>query len=69
MCDLSGDIFISVLNSYLSLVQTKIIQHPIIICKYRERLGKSLDSAGVFLSVGIQRQVAHGTFGIIAADL
>ena len=24
---------------------------------------------GVSLSVGIQRQVAHGTFGIIAADL
>ena len=36
---------------------------------YRERLGKSLDSAGVSLSVGIQRQVVHGTFEIIAIDL
>ena len=36
---------------------------------YRERLGKSLDSVGVSLSVGIQRQVVHGTFEIIAIDL
>ena len=36
---------------------------------YRERLGKSLDSAGVSLAVGIQRQVVHGTFEIIAIDL
>ena len=39
------------------------------ICKYRERLGHITDSVGVSLSVGIQRQVVHGTFGIIAADL
>jgi len=39
------------------------------ICKYRERLGKSLDSAGVSLSVGITRQVAHGTLLIFGDGL
>ena len=68
MCDLSGDIFISVLNSYISLVQTKIIQHPIIIL-CRERLGHISGTIGVSLLVGIQIQVVHGTFEIIAIDL
>ena len=35
---------------------------------YRERLRKYLGIAGVSLSVGIQRQVVHGTFDIIAID-
>ena len=36
---------------------------------YRERLGHISDSVAVSLSVGIQRQVVHGTFEIIAIDL
>ena len=31
--------------------------------------GRSLDSVAVSLSFGIQRQVVHGTFEIIAIDL
>ena len=36
---------------------------------YRERLGHISGTIGVSLSVGIQRQVVHGTFEIIAIDL
>jgi len=36
---------------------------------YRERLGKLLDSVAVSLSVGITRQVAHGTLLIFGDGL
>ena len=39
------------------------------ICKYRERLAHISGTVGVSLSVGIQRQVTHGTLLIFGDGL